>query len=193
MKLLESNSGARNTVLIYTADERNIVGSVQAVPTYRLESNRSDRTQFTFWETPTGTARALRSWYYPNSVMGEEFAYPAHPKELTENPPDLDTSAAAPETPAQPQADLSPAPAPETQERQPVEVAANTAAPEPDAEPAPAPEPAPMTAAEPQTTPDQPANAPAQMPKTASPFPLMGLCGALSMCLAGLFRLVRSS
>jgi hypothetical protein len=187
LKLLYSNTGSHNVVHIYKANENGFVADVIAVPTSRPENQRVDKPQFTFWETPTGTARAMRTWWFGDSVMGEEFAYPAHPKELV-------ATSSVSTMPAQPEAAVTPASAPEKEESAPAEVAENTAAPEPAAEPAPSNEPNPMTAAaEPQSAPNPPANPPAQMPKTASPFPLIGLCGMLAMSLAGLFRLARLS
>jgi hypothetical protein len=60
---------------------------------------------------------------------------------------------------------------------EPQQEAQNTPPPQ---EAAPAPEPAPEPA---------PASAPQELPKTASPYPLLGLAGVLSL---GLFALVRA-
>ena len=142
LKLMNTQSGHRNVVQIYTADERQLVNTVFAVDAYRPRP--TDDTQFTFWETPAGTARALRAWYYPGQLIGQEFFYPDHPREIastasatntTPAPPALAALNTAPAEPAQPQAAAA-QPAPEPQE--PVETAANAAP----AEPAPVPEPA---------------------------------------------------
>jgi hypothetical protein len=194
IKQLHTNS-IRNFVQIYTADERQLVDTVQAIPVYRARPTGD--TQFTYWETPNGTARALRTWFYPGETIGESFPYPDHPRELlaSVSEPPLEALNTRPAEPAEPEA-APPGPSANAEE-QPVEMAANSAGPEPAptpepaAEPTPAAEPAP--AAEPQSAADQPASAPAEMPKTASPFPLIGLCGAFSLCLGGLFRLIRSS
>jgi len=193
IKLLNTNS-ARNIIQIYTADERRLVDTVQGMTAYRPRPTGD--TQFTYWETPEGTARALHTWFYPGELIGHSFPYPDHPRELasiSESAPEALST--RPAEPAQPEA-TSPGPAANMEPEQPVETAANSAAPEPAptpepaAEPAPAPEPAPEPAAEPQSAADQPASAPAQMPKTASPFPLIGLCGTCSLCLGGLLRLL---
>ena len=188
-------SSIRNFVQIYTADERHLVDTVQAIPAYRMRPTGD--TQFTYWETPNGNARALRTWFYPGETLGESFPYPDHPRELlasvSEPVAELNTR---PAEPAEPEA-ASPGPSANTETEQPVEMAANSAAPEPAPEPAAEPQSAAdqsaPAAAEPQSTADQPASAPAEMPKTASPFPLIGLCGAFSLALGGLLRLLRSS
>jgi hypothetical protein len=205
MKLYNS-SAKRDIVQIYTADERQLIDTVQATPAYRPRP--ANDTAFTYWETPTGTVRALRTWFYPGQLIGQAFPKPDHPKELastTESSTQaLNTPPAAPETPAQPQGSAQSS-EPNSQTDQAAEanansqadrsadVAENSAPPEPAAEPAPAPEPQSMPAAAPEpqdtATPDKPA----QMPKTASPFPLIGLSGALMFGLGGLLRVIRLS
>jgi hypothetical protein len=198
------NSGSeRHIVQIYTGDESRMIGTVQATAKYRPRP--ADRTEFTYWETPAGTARALRTWFYPGETIGQEFAYPNKPAQLamlemrSTPPPEGLNTQPAPAAPAQPQAMTpapEPAPASEPNQHQPAEVAEASAAPGPSAaesEPAPAPEPAAAPAQAPSQTPQDTANQPAGMPKTASPYPLMGLCGLFSLGLGGLLRLVRSS
>jgi len=197
LKLLNTVS-ARNTVQIYTADERQLIDTVQGVAAYRPRPTGD--SQFTYWETPDGTAHALRTWFYPGSLIGQSFPYPDHPRELASiSEPATEALNTMPAELAQPEpASPGPSADADTDTEQPVEIAANTAAAEPAPDPEPAAEqasaPAPEPAAEPQTTADQPASdTPAAMPKTASPFPLIGLCGAFSLCLGGLLRLIRSS
>lgn len=73
LKVLES-AGTRNVVLIFNEDESKLYATVLAIPNYRLEP--SDKSEFTFWETPAGEPVALRSWFYPGDNYGYEFAYP---------------------------------------------------------------------------------------------------------------------
>jgi LPXTG-motif cell wall-anchored protein len=73
MKLLDSPSN-RHVVQIYDKDEQHLITTVLAIPNYRLEP--TGKTQFGFWETPAGQAKALRSWFYPGDNFGQEFAYP---------------------------------------------------------------------------------------------------------------------
>ena len=105
------------------------------------------------------------------------------------------TPAPAPEpvAPAEPVAAAPPAPAPEA------EVAAvPPPAPFPEAPvaaappPAPAPEPAPQTSTAQQAPPEPPRQiAQAPLPKTASPLPIIGLIGLLSLTAAAGMRLLR--
>jgi hypothetical protein len=73
LKTLDSTAG-RNIVLIYNEDENKLLTTVLAIPNYRLQP--SDKSEFSFWETPAGEPVALRSWFYPGDTYGFEFAYP---------------------------------------------------------------------------------------------------------------------
>ncbi len=64
----------RNIVQIFNEDENQLLTTVLAIPNYRLEPN--DKSEFSFWETPSGEPVALRSWFYPGDTHGFEFAYP---------------------------------------------------------------------------------------------------------------------
>lgn len=177
LRLLDSPS-ERHVVQIFNRDQTHIINTILAVPALRMEPGP---TQFTFWETPPGSARAMREWFYPGDTIGQEFPYPQHLQQIAMLvPPAPAPPAAAPEpepsaaaepapqeTPAQPEA-AAPEPAPE---QQPTEVAQN-AAPAP-AEPQPEPTPA----------------QPAELPKTSSPYPLIGLAGGVMLGLYLLLRL----
>jgi LPXTG-motif cell wall-anchored protein len=180
LKLYDSPSN-RHVVEIFNRDQTHIINTVIAIPTERLQP--TGRTQFTFWETPPGSYRALRMWYYPGDNYGQEFRYPKHLQQVamvTQT-----TTAEAQPAPPSPAASTEPAetPAPEPapaeqqaeqQPEQPAEVAQNTAPP---AEtPAPAPE-----------------QQPAQLPKTGSLYPEIGLAGLALLGLAGLLRLRRTA
>jgi outer membrane biosynthesis protein TonB len=178
LKLVDSQSD-RHIVRIMNADETRVIDTQLAIPNYRLEP--TGNTRFQFWETPPGSAKALRAWFYPGDNFGQEFRYPKHLRTVA-----MVTNAAAPAPAPAPVA--APAPAPEPQP----EPAA--AAPAPAPEPAPAPAPAPMNA-EPAPAPapqPPPAPAPAELPKTATPFPLFGLSGLLAGMAYGALRLKRS-
>ncbi len=173
LKVMNSLSD-RFTVQIFNSTQTHLINTVFAIPTYRLSP--ADRSTFTFWETPPGTAQALRDWYYPGDTIGREFPYPKHPAVLT-------ASLQAPTPPAmtapEPEAAAAPAPAaaPETNEAtQPTEMAET---------PAPA---APEAAQQPEPQPETPAPATAALPKTASPYPETGLAGLLLVGLYGLLR-----
>jgi LPXTG-motif cell wall-anchored protein len=174
-KLLDSQSD-RHIVQIYNADQNHLITTILAVPDYRVQE--TGKSRFTMWETPAGYVSALKEWYYPGDNFGQEFRYPKHLRAIEV----AQTFAPQPPAPA-PQA--APAPAPQEQaqveEQQPV-IAQNTPPPPPPAvqeQPAPAPAPA-----EP---------APAVLPKTGSPYPLIGFLGLLLMSLGGVLRLTRST
>jgi LPXTG-motif cell wall-anchored protein len=171
LKLLGGHSDRytdRNTVEIFNADQTRVIDTIVAIPTYRVQT--ASKSEFTFWETPPGTARALRDWYYPGDNYGREFPYPKQPIETAEVHTWAPGPAPAP-APARPAAAETPAPAAEP----PAQVA--------EAAPSPAPEPEPQAAAEPQTVQE-----PTALPKTASPYPAIGVAGLLLFGLSGLMR-----
>ena len=176
LRLADSGSD-RHIVQISTADQTHLISTVLAIPTVRLQPTGG--SQFTFWETPPGTARAMRDWYYPGDNFGQEFPYPTHLRQLATT-----EAAAPPPAPVPPPEATEPA-QPETQPE------ANQPETQPEAmneEPQPAPPseaetPAPAPPAE-----QPPAEPPQQLPKTASPYPTIGLGGAFLLGLAGLLR-----
>lgn len=168
IKLLDSASD-RHIVQIYNAAQNHLETTILAIPNYRLQP--TGKTVFTFWETPPGQPKALRAWFYPGDNFGQEFAYPKSAA--------VQIAAAShqpvPTTEATEAAQLPEAQV--TQTPPPQEEAQNTPPPPP-----PAPEAAPA-----------PAPAPQELPKTASPYPLIGLAGVLSLGLFALVRAVRVS
>lgn len=175
----------RHIVRIYNDKQNHLINTILAVPAYRVRVTGS--TQFTFWETPPGTARALRDWYWPGDNFGQEFAYPKHLKEIAQV-----TQAPAPPAPPAPapQVEEQPAPQPqpqaevqEQQEQEQVEIAQAAPPPAPPAPPEAQPE-------QPQPLPE---TQPQQLPKTASPYPFVGLVGLFSLGLYGLLRAKRSA
>jgi hypothetical protein len=166
VKLLDSPSD-RHIVQIFNKDQTHLETTILAIPNYRIQP--TGKTVFTFWETPPGQPKALRAWFYPGDNFGQEFAYPKSAA--------VQIAAVAhqpvPTTEATQPAELPKAEVTQTQP-EPQQEAQNTPPPPPQ-EAAPAPEPAPAPAPE--------------LPKTASPYPLVGLAGILSL---GLFALVRA-
>jgi hypothetical protein len=73
LKLLDSSLN-RQTVEIFNRDETHLIGTVLALPAYRLEP--SDASRFTFYESPAGQPRAMRTWFYPGDDIGVEFLSP---------------------------------------------------------------------------------------------------------------------
>jgi hypothetical protein len=176
MKLANLGS-ERHIVQIFDADQKHLIDTILAVPNYRLQPTGNSR--FTFWETPPGTVRAMRAWFYPGDNFGQEFRYPKNLRQIAYAAP---APAPAPAPPPEPAAAAAepppPPPAPQveaqpTAPQEPVVIAQNTP---PAAQQAPAP------AAPPQ-----------ELPKTATPYPLIGLSGLLSLGLFCLARLTRSA
>ena len=172
VKLLDSPSD-RHIVQIFNADETEVLTTILAIPNYRLKP--TEKSVFTFWEMPPGEPPALRAWFYPGDNFGQEFAYPKM-KALTI-------------------ASVSHAEVPTTEAEKPAEMATEPieiAKEEPMIEPAPTPI-APLPEVAKEIPAPLPAVAPVELPKTASPDPLIGLAGLLSLVAFGVVRLVRTS
>jgi LPXTG-motif cell wall-anchored protein len=186
LRLYDSNA-ERHVVQIWNADGRHIINTVIANPTIKMEP--SGKSEFTFWETPPGTTQALRTWFYPGDVTGNEFPYPAHPQQVAMVAP----PAATETTPATSDAGAAATTPPPAEQPEPVASAPETPAePEPATPPAGQDQtPAPAPAMD-QGSADRAAT-PADLPKTGSPYPLFGLCGIALAGLAGLLRIKRTA
>jgi outer membrane biosynthesis protein TonB len=175
LKLYNSNA-ERHVVQIFNADQSHIINTVIAIPAQRMEPTGD--TQFTFWETPAGTARALRKWFYPGDNFGQEFPYPKHLIALASAVP---VPVPSPAAVTEPEAAPQPEPQPEATTRDrdveetPAEVPQPAPTPEPSAEPQPAPAPAPAQ----------------ELPKTSTVYPMLGIAGGVLVGLYGLLRLKR--
>jgi len=188
-KLLNSSSN-RNIVQIYNEDQNHLINTIMAIPNYRLQP--TDRTRFTYYETPPGTAAAMRAWFWPGDNVGQEFRYPKNPRLLAST--STVGVVAAPARPPEPAPAVitqaaEPAPAPQVVEAKPVEtrpeepvVIAQNNPPPAQPEPAPA-----VTAPAPERIEE-----PTELPKTGTSFPMMGIGGLLSLAAFGALRLRRS-
>ena len=175
-KLLDS-AADRHIVQVFNKDETKIYTTILAIPNYRLEPTGDTVLRFT--ERPRNAPEALRAWFYPGDNFGQEFVYPkARAVNLAAEvkAPVL----AAPVTPETKPEELAKAPVetvapPEVEEPAPPPVAAKpTPAVEPEGVPPPALEPTPAPVAE--------------LPKTASPMPLVALLGMTSLALVLLLK-----
>lgn len=188
MRLADSPAN-RHIVQVFNEDETKLMTTILAIPNYRLQPTGD--TKFTFWEVPAGNPKAMRSWFYPGDNFGQEFVYskpqateiakfthervPYQESEslATTKVQTVDQTGTEYELEAKtyqpPQQEVT------QQQQQTTEIAQST------------PPPAPMPEATPQATP-QPM--PEQLPQTASPFPLVGLAGLLSLGAAGVSRLL---
>src|SRR5271168_2082973 len=178
-KLADSTS-ARNIVQVFNKNEKHLYGTFLAVPDERLKP--AGKPIITFDETPAGSPEAVRAWFYPGENYGHQFVYPK-PKAL-----------------ALAKANNTPVPS------MPAELAANTTKPA-----ATLNEPhviamklASLKAQMPteeeleigevfvaQAPPSDPSQLPAELPKTGSPVPLIGLLGLLSVATALSLRIAR--
>jgi len=154
--------GYRHIVRFYNADRSKLFATVLAIPNYRLAPTGD--TVMTFAERPADAPNALKAWFYPNDKFGQEFVYPKAravqlAQETHETIPAVQTEPASIE-----QLKTEPMVAETPQEK---EVTVAEAFPtEPPASENLAPTPAPA------------------LPKTASPVPLIGLMGTLSVGFA---------
>jgi hypothetical protein len=171
-KLADSTSD-RNIVQVFSKNEKHLYGTFLAIPDQRLRP--AGKPIITFDETPADSPEAVRAWFYPGENYGHQFVYPK-PKAI-----------------ALAKANNTPVPS------MPAELAVNTTQPaatlnEP---PVMALKVAPLKAQMPteeeleigqvfvaQASPSDPTQLPAELPKTDSPLPMIGLVGLLSLATA---------
>jgi hypothetical protein len=72
-KLLDSASN-RHIVQVFNKDESHVFGTFLAIPDYRLKP--SDQSIIKFHERPAGSPDAVKTWFYPGSNYGHQFVYP---------------------------------------------------------------------------------------------------------------------
>ena len=169
--LLADTPSSRHVVQVFNPEQNHIYGTFLALPNMRLKPT-SD-TVMRFEERPRNAPEALRAWFYPGDGWGHEFVYPkVKAAELAATAHVLVPAAEV--TPTEKPEEILEAPVVAiTPEKKEVEIAQAVQPPPIAATPAPAPAPAP----------------PAQeLPKTASPIPLVALLGLTSLGLAGAFR-----
>lgn len=180
LKLLESNSN-RHVVQIFNQDQSHLINTVMAIPNYRLQPTGGSR--FSFYETPPGTARAMRAWFYPGDNFGQEFRYP---KELRQIAMAVPAATTRPPEPPPPPIVTEPA-----KEEPRATVVTEPVAPEPE-EPVQIAQAAPPPPPQGQTEPVREAPAadvPRELPQTATPYPMIGLGGVLLLGLYGFSRM----
>ena len=72
-KLVDSLSN-RDIVQIFSEDETHVFATILTIANYRLKA--TDETVMTFRERPAGQPEAIRAWFYPGANWGQEFVYP---------------------------------------------------------------------------------------------------------------------
>jgi hypothetical protein len=186
-KLMDSQSD-RNIVQVFSKDQKHLYGTFLTIPDYHLKP--AGKTIITFEERSSGTPEAVKAWFYPGDNYGHEFVYPktralalakanntpvpSMPDNMTANTTEPATTMNEPSVTAMKQTPLK-AQKPTQDE---VEVTEVFAVPPPNNQTTAA---APTSAA---TTGRQQV----KMPKTASPVPLIGMLGMLSLCAAASLR-----
>ena len=175
-KLLDSQSD-RHIVQIFNERQDHVFSTILAIPNYRLRA--TDKTVMTFRERAAGQPEAIRAWFYPGNRWGQEFVYPKKRAielaKLTNQPvlampTELETNLVEPIKSADEPPVIALKEAPIEAVQPTGEVVAITEVVEP---------PPVQTAAVQSTESNQ------SLPKTASPVPLLGLIGFLSIA-AGL-------
>src|SRR5271156_1582721 len=164
-KLADSSSD-RKIVQVFNKDETHLYGTFLAIPDYRIKP--AGKTIITFEERPAGSPEAVEAWFYPGENYGRDFVYPK------------------PKATALAKANNTPVPS------MPAEFAANTIKPAATVK-APhivAMSQAPLKAQKPTGEEVEVAEVfavsaeaplPPTLPTTASPWPLIGLVGLLSI------------
>jgi hypothetical protein len=163
----------RHIVRVFAQDEKTVITTILAIPNYRLQPTGT--STFQFWETPADQPRAMRAWFYPGDNFGQEFAY--HKTKSIEIA--RVAKAPVPTVVVETEAELKTAPVvvvDEKGEEAPLPAPTVVAKSEPAPEPAPEPQ---ATAAASEAP--APAPAPAELPDTASAYPLLGLIGLASL------------
>jgi hypothetical protein len=72
-KIFDSLSD-RHIVQIFNQAEDHVYTTILAIPNFRMRP--TDKTVMTFKERAEGQPEAIRAWFYPGSQWGEEFVYP---------------------------------------------------------------------------------------------------------------------
>lgn len=205
LKLIDSSSN-RHIVQVFNEAETTVINTILAIPNQRLQP--TGKSEFGFWEVPAGNTPALRSWFYPGDSFGQEFAYPkqeaeklsAIVKEEVPSVSDEEYAQSTKLTPAPEQASTEvKTPEPEPQAAAPAAEVAVVETPQAVETPAvveeaPAPR-APDTTTRTEPVTPRPAETRAAvdntLPATASPLPVLGLLGLLSVGLGAAVRTLR--
>ena len=175
-KLMDSQSD-RSIVQVFNKNENHLYGTFLTIPDYRLTPR--GKSVITFEERAAGSPEAVKAWFYPGENYGHDFVYPkikavelakannqpvaSMPNEMAANTTKPTKTMQEPHVMAMKKTPLK-AQQPTQEEVEIVEVFT------------------------PPPT-QQAAGLPSELPTTASPLPLIGLIGLLSLGTAGLLRL----
>ena len=156
---LHDSMSYRHIVQIWNEDETRLMTTILAIPNCRLEP--TGETVIEFHERPGTQPQALRAWFYPGDNFGQEFAYPkARAVTLAEASNEIVPAEVATTEPAPEELKSVPLVAVTPQQKEePIAQAIQTT-------------PAPAVVAEAE-----------ELPKTASPIPIIGLAGLIALAL----------
>jgi len=73
---LDDTLSSHNAVRIFNGDGTRLITAVLAISAYRPEP--ADRSELSFYESPSGQPAALHLWFYPGDNDGFEFLRPRH-------------------------------------------------------------------------------------------------------------------
>jgi hypothetical protein len=71
---LADSSSNRNIIQVFNKDENRLFGTFLAISDYRLRP--SEKTIIRFAERTAGSPQAIKGWFYPGRNHGHEFVYP---------------------------------------------------------------------------------------------------------------------
>lgn len=200
-RVMDSPSN-RHVIHVMSEDQTQMHATLMAIPAQRMEP--SDEPEIRFMEAEANTAPAIRTWWYPGRTIGHEFIYPKdHARRLAARQTEgvLTTADDATTDEQMRNAELARVGADGREAAVEAEMRAENQAQANRQQPAPAERTAAQT---PATTPAKErdttraadttaAGTPArtQLPRTASPLPLIALLGLGSLVGAGALRLRR--
>jgi hypothetical protein len=75
LKLQDSPSN-RSVIYVFNSEETRLMTTVLAIHAYRLDL--TDKSYFSFYDSPAGQPAALHTWFYPGENSGFEFLQRKH-------------------------------------------------------------------------------------------------------------------
>ena len=172
MKIMDLQA-ERHVVRFLNEDQTVVYATIIAIPNFRLEP--TENTEITFYEAEVNRPRAMHAWFYPGYQYGVEFLYPTAPTAIA-------TAVGEPVIAFKEPEPVIEEPEPVVAANEPEEKKAELAEVYPYFEPT----------AEPELDVDAFAQPlPEQLPRTATPFPVVGLVGLLAAGAASFLRFRR--
>ena len=71
---LANSSANRHIVQVFNKEEKHVFATILAIPSYRQRP--SEKTIIRFEERAAGEPQAVKAWFYPHKNYGHEFVYP---------------------------------------------------------------------------------------------------------------------